>query len=213
VLDAGCGEGRSSRHLARRGAKVAGVDLSRRMIELALREEAREPLKISYRVADFTRLSDMDDGSFDVAVSVMALMDAPDLGGALREFSRLLRPGGRLVFLIRHPCFFTSGFNKLNDKSGVPVGLAVSSYFATDSYMERWQFGNQGEVKSSAKRVITRFPRTLSNYLNGVLEAGLTLTDIVEPRPTEDDCRNQPRLTFWRHHAAVFLCVGATKPA
>jgi SAM-dependent methyltransferase len=212
VLDAGCGEGRSSRHLANRGALVTGIDFSPRMIELARDEEARVPLGIDYQVGDFARLSGMEDSSFDVAVSVMALMDAPDLGGALREFSRLLRPGGQLVFLIRHPCFLTRGFDKVNDKSGNAIALAISGYFATKPYMERWPFSFRKGGEATSRREIARFPRTLSDYLNGVLEAGLTLANVVEPRPTEADCQSQPRLTFWRNHAALFLCVGAIKP-
>lgn len=42
VLDAGCGEGYNTRILARRGARMTGVDLSERMIALAREEERRE---------------------------------------------------------------------------------------------------------------------------------------------------------------------------
>src|SRR5262245_6598559 len=53
VLDLACGEGFYSRILKRHGAaRVVGVDLSARMIELARAEEAREPLGIEYRVGD-----------------------------------------------------------------------------------------------------------------------------------------------------------------
>jgi len=213
VLDAGCGEGRSSRHLANQGAKVTGIDISPQMIEFARGEEARVSLGIDYKVADFARLYGLEDSSFDFVVSVMALMDAPDLGGALHEFSRLLRPGGRLVFLIRHPCFSTSGFDQIKDNSGKAVALAISGYFLSKPYMERWPFATQGARNNDTRREIPRFPRTMSDYLNGVLKAGLSLTDVLEPRPTEDDCRNQPRLSFWHIHASLFLCVAATKPA
>jgi Methyltransferase domain len=43
VLDAGCGEGYNTRILARRGARMTGVDLSERMIALARAEQRREP--------------------------------------------------------------------------------------------------------------------------------------------------------------------------
>ncbi|HEY4636091.1 MAG TPA: methyltransferase domain-containing protein, partial [Rhodospirillales bacterium] len=49
VLDAGCGEGDSSRILARNGAAVVGIDISDAMLELAKTEEARNPLGIEYR--------------------------------------------------------------------------------------------------------------------------------------------------------------------
>ena len=85
VLDAGCGEGYNTRLLARRGARIVGVDVSQRMVELAQQEQQREPLGIRYEAASFSDLSLFDDESFDVVVSFMALMDGPDFEGAARE--------------------------------------------------------------------------------------------------------------------------------
>ena len=56
VLDVGCGEGYNTRLLARSGARMTGVDISQRMIELARQEEQREPLGIRYEVASFSDL-------------------------------------------------------------------------------------------------------------------------------------------------------------
>jgi SAM-dependent methyltransferase len=64
VLDAGCGEGYNTRLLARSGARMTGVDISEKMIELARQEERREPLGIRYEVASFCDLSLFDDASF-----------------------------------------------------------------------------------------------------------------------------------------------------
>ena len=64
------------------------------MIELARREEQREPLGIRYEVASFPDLSIFDDVSFDLVASSMALMDGPDFEGAVKEVFRVLRPGG-----------------------------------------------------------------------------------------------------------------------
>jgi len=94
VLDVGCGEGYNTRLLARSGARMTAVDISKRMIELGRQEEQREPLGIRYEVASFPDLSILDDLSFDVVASSMALMDGPDLEGAVKEVFRVLRPGG-----------------------------------------------------------------------------------------------------------------------
>src|SRR4030043_2426914 len=51
VLDAGCGEGHNTRLLARSGARMTGVDISRKMVAFARAEEQREPLGIRYEVA------------------------------------------------------------------------------------------------------------------------------------------------------------------
>lgn len=100
LLDAGCGEGTNTRLFRQLGADVVGIDISERMIEHARRAETQQPLGISYEIASFTDLRTFSEGAFDVVVSTMALMDAPDLDGALREFARVLRAGGRLVFSV-----------------------------------------------------------------------------------------------------------------
>lgn len=52
VCDLACGQGRIARQLARRGAKVVGIDLSAELIAVAQHDEAREPLGITYLVDD-----------------------------------------------------------------------------------------------------------------------------------------------------------------
>jgi len=60
VLDAGCGTGYLSRELARRGARVIGVDFSPNMIEIARQKAAAQQLDVQHHVADCSRLFDPD---------------------------------------------------------------------------------------------------------------------------------------------------------
>lgn len=91
VLEVGCGMGEFAERAARElEAEVAAVDISARMVELT---RARG---IDARVADVQELP-FDDESFDVAVANWVLYHVPDVGRALREIDRVLRPGGRLV--------------------------------------------------------------------------------------------------------------------
>ena len=87
---------------------MTGVDASTPVMEHARAREEREPLGIGYHVADAARLDGLGDASFDVVVCNMALMDIPDAEGALREAARVLRPGGRLITGLSHPCFDVS---------------------------------------------------------------------------------------------------------
>ena len=73
VLDAGCGEGHNTRLLARAGARMTGVDISERMIALAVDEERRAPLGIRYVCTAYTRLEMFPSASFDALVSFKAV--------------------------------------------------------------------------------------------------------------------------------------------
>ncbi len=210
VLDAGCGEGYNTRILARRGARMTGVDLSERMIALARDEERREPLGIDYACASYTDLAMFTDASFDAVVSFMSLMDGPRFDLAVHELFRALRPGGMLAFSITHPCFLTKGAHWLRDDQGVKIKLMVGNYFDTAGWVERWRFTDA--PRDAPEFAVPRFDRTLSEYVNTLLGAGFVLERIEEPRPTEEYCAAHPSQRGWRDHAALFLYFRATKP-
>jgi D-alanine-D-alanine ligase len=100
VLDVGCGHGRHTLELARRGFRVTGVDLSPRSLELA-----REAAAAAGVEADFVQLDARDlafDGEFDAAVNLFTAVlgyfeDEDDDRRVLDRVARALRPGGRLL--------------------------------------------------------------------------------------------------------------------
>jgi len=214
VLDAGCGEGYNTRLLARRGARMTGVDLSTKMIELARAEEERELLGICYEVASTSDLSMFADETFDAVVSTMALMDFADYDGAIREFWRVLRPDGLFAFNICHPCFTNALQGWEHDDSGEVVGIRLGDYFQKGSYVEHWKFG--AAPKSESEQVepftVIYFHQTLADLINPLCATGFRIEAIAEPRPTEGACRADPRL---RKHQLVpqSLCVKARKIA
>jgi SAM-dependent methyltransferase len=105
VIDLACGEGHYSRELRQRGAaRVVGVDLSRRMIELARAEEARQPLGVEYHVGDVRALE--VPGEFDLAFAAYLLnyaRTAAELTQMCRAVAGALRPGGRFVAANNNP--------------------------------------------------------------------------------------------------------------
>ncbi|MFB9733347.1 class I SAM-dependent methyltransferase [Ornithinimicrobium kibberense] len=94
VLDAGCGAGRMARHLADRGCRVRGVDLSPRMIAAGRRAHPDLDLTVA-SLADLP----FEDGRFAGVMAWYSTIHTPDeeLPGVLAELVRVLRPGGHLL--------------------------------------------------------------------------------------------------------------------
>ncbi|MFG3437423.1 class I SAM-dependent methyltransferase [Nonomuraea sp. NPDC047897] len=96
VLDVGTGTGALAVRLARAGAEVTGVDLAPALVETARRLAGAEGLPVRYEVGDAEALP-YGDAAFDVVVSSVGSIFAPDHGAVARELARVCRPGGRLV--------------------------------------------------------------------------------------------------------------------
>ncbi|QFZ22693.1 class I SAM-dependent DNA methyltransferase [Saccharothrix syringae] len=94
VLDAGCGPGQVTAHLAGLGASVLGVDLSPRMVGIARREHP----DLRFEVGSMTAL-DQPDGAFGGVLAWSSTMHLPpaELPGVLAGFHRVLAPGGHLL--------------------------------------------------------------------------------------------------------------------
>ena len=104
ALDAACGTGRHSRHLADRGFETIGVDANRTMLA---RAEAKLPGG-DFRRGDLGALP-VDDAAVDVVVCSLALTHLPELGPAFAEFARVVRPGGTVIVSDMHPLYVTFG--------------------------------------------------------------------------------------------------------
>lgn len=98
ALDAACGTGRHAGHLAGAGWDVTGVDATPEMLDVA---EARFA-DVDFRRGRLEELP-LDDASVDLVVSALAVCHAPDLEVVLREFARVVRPGGTVIVSDPHP--------------------------------------------------------------------------------------------------------------
>jgi len=211
IVDAGCGEGYNTRILAKRGAKVTGIDISPKLIDYAREHEQNEPLGIRYEVASFTDLSLFKERSFSTVISFMAMMDSPDYDKAMKEFYRVLDNKGELFFSTLHPCFMTKGLRWLTDENGNETELVVSRYFDTKPWVEKWKFSNAKELYNTKPFAVPSFPYTLSNYINDLIAAGFTLKTVEEARPSEEVCNTSPFFRKWRDHASIFFYIHAKK--
>jgi len=211
VLDAGCGDGYTTQLFAKSGASVTGIDLSPTMIRIAKEEEKKHPHGIDYSVASFANLSEFKDESFDIVISFMALMDSPDYKDALKEFYRILKTGGSLFFNILHPCFFTPHYKRVPDEKGEETKVEVGNYFKEGPWDFSFHFAKEAD-KSDAKTFKGgSYHRMISTYMNELVDAGFALKKIGEPQPSEQACKQNPRIKK-ASGVAAFLYVHAIKP-
>ena len=106
VLDACCGQGVLARELAcSRVAEVVGVDLSDQLIAAA-RSRSAGDARLKFVVGDARELDEiLTRNSFDAAACIMAVHDLAEIDPVYAAVARVLKPGGRFVQIMTHPCF------------------------------------------------------------------------------------------------------------
>jgi SAM-dependent methyltransferase len=172
VVDLGCGDGWFCRYAADAGAgAVVGVDSSARMLQLA--RERRTDARISYLRA-FAEDVEFPAASADVVVSILALHYVADLDPVLAGIAAWLDHGGAFVEIVEHPIFTSqrerSGWMTVE---GRHLAWPVSDYVDEGARTATWFVDG-----------VVRYHRTLATIVNGIRSAGLTIDQVVEPRPT-----------------------------
>lgn len=98
LLEIGCGMGRYTLLLARRGYRIEGLDLSPVLLDRLRQYAAGEPRLVLHE-GDAARPPGALEGAFDGVVGLFMLHHVHDLDGCFRGVARMLKPGGRVVFL------------------------------------------------------------------------------------------------------------------
>jgi SAM-dependent methyltransferase len=113
ALDAGCGTGRHAAYLRGRGHRVIGVDASPEMLARA----RAKLVGVDFHLGEITALP-LAAASVDLVVCALALMHLADLGAAIGELARVVRPGGRVVVSDLHPTMLDLGGGALFEAGG-----------------------------------------------------------------------------------------------
>jgi SAM-dependent methyltransferase len=96
MLDVACGAGQIAIPAARAGARVTGVDIASNLIEQARARASAEGVHARFEEGDAEMLA-FDDAEFDLVVSLIGAMFAPQPDRVAAELTRVCRPGGRIV--------------------------------------------------------------------------------------------------------------------
>lgn len=202
ILEIGCGAGLYSRHLAQLGAQVMATDISPTFLERASRRAGDLAHKIDFRRVDATdreALLRLEKGSFDGVVSNMVLMDIAALEPLFSAVSRLLRPQGRFVFTLMHPCFQAPYSRRVAEEADVDgtivhqFGIRVTHYITP---VHHRGLGIPGQPRAQSY-----FHRPLSVLLRRCFEAGFVVDGLEEPHFSGEQ---QPRRAFsWNNYSEI----------
>jgi SAM-dependent methyltransferase len=137
VLEVGCGSGVHAKLLAAAGANVTALDLTPTAVELTRRRLELHGLQADVREADAEQLP-FPDTSFDFVWSWGVIHHSHDTNAVLQEIARVLRPGGRFVFMVYHRNSITFWINYVLIRGVLQGGLRRER---PDELANRWSDG------------------------------------------------------------------------
>lgn len=194
ILDLGCGEGGYSRELAKRGAIITAVDCAVKAIDYCVNKAKEDGLQINYYVRNSAELYDIPNNSFDIVLSSMMLMDCEDFEGTIKEIFRVLKSAGKLFASVCHPCFHYSAGIGRQDK-GLDKKVVVSNYYQPTEW--------EAPLSGGTVNVIWRH-RTFEDYVKMFIKCGLTITDLHEPIPNDEQAHVAVDVA-WMQKIPIFL--------
>ncbi|HUW78138.1 MAG TPA: class I SAM-dependent methyltransferase [Candidatus Nanopelagicaceae bacterium] len=159
AVEIGSGAAQGAKYLSSLGVEVIAVDISMKMLtgsdhDLLVQGDARA--------------LPFQDGIFDFGFSAYgALPFLPEAGAVLTEWSRVIKPGGLLVFSVTHPIRWA--FPDSPEKDGL---TASGSYFDRRAYVE---IAEDGSIE------YTEHHRTMGDWIAAIAVAGLHLLRLIEP--------------------------------
>jgi len=190
VLDLGCGQGYFCREMARHGARVVGIDLSVELLTFALMHETNQPFGIQYHLVDAAVAGGVfGEGQFQLVTACMALQDMADPCSVLRGAFSMVADGGHMVFSIPHPGTDTPFREWEYDEAGNKGALKIDHYFDSGPAVVRWRMRR---LKYHWETPEWRY--TLSEWSEMIAEAGFLICRLHEPRPTEEQVRQNRHL-------------------
>jgi SAM-dependent methyltransferase len=205
VLEVACGNGQLARQLARLGGRITATDFSSELIGIAqTRTDQESDLegRIIFQVLDATDetgLLALGERRFDAIVCSMAIMDMAEIGPLMRAGARLLKPDGRFVFALTHPCFNHTGISRLieeEDREGEIIrtyGIKVTRYLTNGP--------KKGLAMVGQPAPHYYFDRPLSVLFGEAFAAGFAVDGLLEPSFGAEDVGN--RTTDWQQFKEI----------
>lgn len=213
VLDVACGNGLLARRLARLGARVTAVDVSPEMIGLAQARAFDPADRIEYDVIDAkdrNALLELGTARFNAAVCNMALMDMAEIEPLASALRQLLKPDGRFVFSVLHPCFQPSGMAKVVEREDLGGEFVIRRSIKVWKYLTPEAFRGVAVPGQPAPQFY--FHRPLHALLGVFFQAGFALDGLEEPA-FGDDVHGQTLLSWESYKEIPPVMVARLRPS
>jgi len=170
LLDMGCGSGYLTSELAKTAEQVIGTDFAPDFVKLC-QKKYKAYQNLSFQTQDVIKKFKFSDQSFDIVLCKMVLQYIEDIDNFARESARILRHNGRVIVVVDHP--FNSQFYYAQSLAGKknPKYEGLKDYYSRDP---------QTKLSLWGKVELTWYPKTISDYIQPFIHAGLHLSTIEE---------------------------------
>jgi len=178
TIELGCGTGYVSAWLARRGARPVGIDNSEAQLATARRLQAEHGIEFPL-IHGNAETVPLPDASFDLAISEYGASIWADPYRWIPEAARLLRPAGRLIFLVNGTLLMLC----VPDTEDTADARLLRPYFG----MHRFEWPDDESVE---------FHLGYGDWIRLLRENGFDVEDLVELRPAQDATTTYPFVTI-----------------
>ncbi len=161
VLEIGCGGAQCGIAMAKQGAKVTGIDLSKEQLKFARGLAEKNKVKINFIQGSYQNLKRFKLGKYDIVFSAYALHYSPNLKQVFKQVYNVLKKNGIFVFSLDHPFF------KIVDPKTLKVR---ASYFKTGKHIEKY-----------TKATFIMYDHKISDLFNSLVEVGFVVEKMLEP--------------------------------
>lgn len=162
ILDAGCAAGWYTETLVKRGANVTAIDISQSMVEAAKRRVGN---KANILCHDLEETLPFPNESFHIIISSLTLHYIKDWHSVFKEFQRVMKPNGILLFSVHHPFSDYTIFK-------------CDNYFSKELLTDQWN-------KAGKEIEVVFYRRPLQEIIQSTL-SHFTLSSLIEPQPIQE---------------------------
>ena len=169
VLDVASGNGNASLAAARRFCDVTAIDYVPMLLEEGRQRAEAEGLAVDFREGDAENLP-FEDASFDVVLSTLGVMFAPDQDKAAQELLRVVKPGGTIGMVNWVPdSYIGELFKTIGKHVPPPPGLKPPFRWGTEEGLDELLGGGIGSLQTRRRTFVWRFPsaRHHVEYMRG----------------------------------------------